>query len=614
MDTVQAQLPQNLVIVPSGAGTSTQARPGHTIVEVLSDPQALITTPRPEHVGVRQSLKRLGAQARQLADTMDAGMHPEVAGANFWADFAGWFAMFSLGPLLATDQVLRDVVAEHRWHSARILENARDLGWWAGKTHLLPVAAGVLDAAGIPWSSRPGKLLHWLRALLMPAGGRIIGTRELNGQVREAERAAIGADPTIRPCDLLFAGVGAATASIIANLWHPLTETHGLRCAVLDYHYDGFTRAIERQELPRHDIGQFSTESDVRAAKSMAARWPTWYRHFAANVESVAEFQTLSDGLKAAIAERVRMSLVRHTPEWLWRSAAGRRALEQLRPKVLVTFHTYTPTTASLVNQARDRGIRTILLQHGVISDWYYVAAAQRFDEALVWGSESEQMHGWLLPPETKITQTGNSLYDGAMAIQGGSSEELAALRQDSKTLVVLATQPNEHLFYDDYASWWIGAVAAACEELDARLILKLHPADANHRLYEQAVQAHPRTVAISEHGQYPLTELLAACDAMITRDSTVVFEANLVGVPAVTINLTGRDDWFPYADLGGAVGIYRRDDIIPQLRRVLYDGEFRRQIARRRAEFLAAQVGPTDGKATERIVDVLAGYAAGES
>ncbi len=615
MDAPEAQsieTPHQLAIVPSGAAGSISARAGQSVIEVVTDPLALITTPRPEHAEVRGSIKQIGARSQQLAAAMDAAMHPEVAGANFWEDFAGWFGMFSLVPLLATSEVLTAVVEKASWQRARIIERPSDLGWWAGKTHFLPVAAGILDAAGVPWSVRPGKILNWLRELLMPAGARLTRARELHEELRQCEEGAKTADADIRPCDVLFTGVGAATAQIIANLWEPLRTVHGLRCAVLDLHHDRFASAIERQGLPRYDLGQFFASREVNALKAKASRWPMWYRHFAANAESMPEFSALSDGLKTAISDRVKMSLARHTPLWLLRKTGGEHALQQLTPKVVVTCHICAPPVEALVHQAGVMGISRVLVQHGVISDWYYLVGAQQLDEALVWGSHSEEVHRWLLGPDTRITQTGHSLYDRAIAAKGAVSAEIAALGEGKAALVVLATQPNEQYFYEDYASWWIAAVAEACAELDAALVLKLHPADTNHQLYQQAAQAHPDTVTISEHGQYALDELLAACDAMVTRDSTVVFEANLLGTPTVTINLTGRDDWFPYAKLGGAVGIYQREDILPQLRKVLFDEDFRRELAQKREEFLAAQVGPTDGKATERIADIVARHARG--
>jgi hypothetical protein len=598
-----------LLIVPTGMSSAVSAD-GATVAEAITDVQELVTTAREEHAQLRQSLAQIGRQARGLAAAMDCAMHPDVAGTEFWADFAGWFAMFSLVPLLATEQMLQDVVAQSRWESALITESVRDLAWWSGKSHFLPVAADVLDRAGVSYGARPGRLLRGLRGLLLPTGAGLIGRRELADELALTRDGMAGAEADIQPCDLLFAGAGASSAQIIARLWEPLRGGHQLRCAVLDLHHDRFTHAISGQGIPRHDLGQFFDQDDVRAARSLVFRWPVWQRHFEAHADEVPGWPELSGGLRTAISERVKMSMIRHLPLMRLRKTGSERALETLQPRVVTAFHTYSPATVALVRAAREAGVATVVLQHGVIGDWYLISPAQQFDEALVWGSGAQKMYSDLLGPQVPVTQTGHSLYDEAVRLQGSAPESVSRWREGKRALVVLASQPNEQQFYTDYAGWWIGAVAEACAQLQAALVIKLHPADTNHNLYLRALQTHPETVTISEHGTVSLPELIAACDALVTRDSTVVFEANLLDKPAITVNLTGRDDWFPYADLGGSVGIYQREDILPLLKQVLFDGPYRAHLAHRRAEFLADQVGPTDGEATQRIAAILARHA----
>ena len=64
-----------------------------------------------------------------------------------------------------------------------------------------------------------------------------------------------------------------------------------------------------------------------------------------------------------------------------------------------------------------------------------------------------------------------------------------------------------------------------------------------------------------------------------------------LLGVPVVTVNLTGRGDRFPFAADGGARGVYRFEDILPALREVVAtpgsvmpSERLANEIARRRA------------------------------
>ena len=179
--------------------------------------------------------------------------------------------------------------------------------------------------------------------------------------------------------------------------------------------------------------------------------------------------------------------------------------------------------------------------------------------------------------------------------------DEVQGLRGGVAGLVVLCTQFNEHLYHTP-SGWWLSGVAEACRRLGVRLVLKLHPSDSAHNisLYRTLLRPGDDRVMLAPHGQWPLAELLAACDLMVTRDSTVVFEANLMDKPVITINLSTWEEELPYAATGGALGVYSYADIDPAITSVLTSTQTREQLSRRRQEFLLAHTGPRDGKATE--------------
>ena len=188
-------------------------------------------------------------------------------------------------------------------------------------------------------------------------------------------------------------------------------------------------------------------------------------------------------------------------------------------------------------------------------------------------------------------------------------------LREGVRALVVLCTQFNEQMYYRR-EGWWLQGVAEACRALNVRLVLKLHPSETpeNIRLYRTLLAPGDDRVLLAPHGQWPLSELLVACDLMITRDSTVVFEANLLDRPAVTINLSHCDEELPYAATGGALGVYSYADIARAIESALFDDVTRAQLTRGREAFLTAQTGPRDGHATERIAAAIAAWAAPHS
>lgn len=593
------------IVAPSFAKAAGSTRQ----VVAVDDLWQLVTSRRPEHINLKTDLVGLMRTAQSIAEDLDAAMHPDVAGENFWGSFAGEFAAFSVGPLLATCRAIEAATALAPVKLAHMVENARDPAWWSGKSHFAPVACDVLRrAGGTRCTQSPGNLLRTVRRLVSAPAAHFQGHREMM-----TELAAIAEGTTsaahVTPCDVLFLGLGATSAPIVGAVWPQLVAEYGLSCAVLDFHYQDFATPFSCFNLPRNDIGQFIRPEDIAAVRKIGRRWPTWSRHFSAHAGEVASFAALSPTMQQAIDERVRMSFARHAPLWmLWR-IAGYRALEAFDPDAIVQFQIYPINAVPTVRHAIQNGVDAIMLQHGVIGDWIYTSPTLQLSEVVVWGSHSGDIHRTVLGKEVTITETGNGLYDGVERRNVDLPEDVSALRGKHRAMFVLATQFNEHDFYDGFEDWWLNQVAKACSQLDAALILKLHPADTNQFLYQQLADGYPGTVIIAEHGRYALSDLIAASDAMITRDSTVVFEAGLLGIPAITINLTDHDDWFPYADLGGAIGIHMADEILPALRQVIEDECFRIRLKQRRKEFLSAQIGPTDGHATARIAARIAAH-----
>jgi hypothetical protein len=309
------------------------------------------------------------------------------------------------------------------------------------------------------------------------------------------------------------------------------------------------------------------------------------------------------------VLERLRLVLLRDAPTWVVQSRAAHRALDAYQPRVVVGTHVYGPPIAPLIVAARRRGLPRVCLQHGVIGPRYLALPSLPYDEQLLFGSYAAEILKQISPPHTRLTVTGHSLYDVAQT-PPEPREEVLRLREGVTGLAVLCTQFNEEMFYSEQC-WWMRTVAEACRRLGMRLALKLHPSDSaeNVTLYESLVQPGDDRVVLVRHGQWPLNELLVASDMMITRDSTVVFETNLLDRPAITINLSQWDEELPYADGGGALGVYRYEDIEPAIASVLHDAAVREQLAARRGGFLMAHTGPRDGHATERICAALAAH-----
>jgi hypothetical protein len=315
-----------------------------------------------------------------------------------------------------------------------------------------------------------------------------------------------------------------------------------------------------------------------------------------------AEASGSDDPLHAGLALRLLIALSRDGQRLLADREAARHVLDAYRPRVIVAFHLYWYRLAPIVLAARVRGVPVLYVQHGVYLAQDECIRPLPYDQYFVFGQAAADTLS-AKPLAGPVIPVGHCLYDDLSKVPARSAPGPRSRK------VLVATQPDETRVSDVRSSrWWLRGVAEACHQLGARLIIKLHPRETDSSHYEALRSRWPDAVAVVKHSEASLPALLADADVLVTRDSTVVFEGNLLGVPVITVNLTGQRDRFPFAADGGAIGVYDYESILPVLADVLTSGA--PSLTRTRPAFIARHLGPCDGEATQRIVQAIADAA----
>jgi UDP-N-acetylglucosamine 2-epimerase len=136
------------------------------------------------------------------------------------------------------------------------------------------------------------------------------------------------------------------------------------------------------------------------------------------------------------------------------------------------------------------------------------------------------------------------------------------------------------------------------------QLIIKLHPGeDQKAPLYKENKLIKPIIIAAKDADT---NELLYACDVIITKNSTTAIEAMILNKPVIILNLSKMPDAVPYAGSGVAVAVYKEEDLLPTLEKVLYNSQFREKLEKNRKKFVYEHAYIQDGKASERVADLI--------
>ena len=275
-------------------------------------------------------------------------------------------------------------------------------------------------------------------------------------------------------------------------------------------------------------------------------------------------------------------------------------ALDALAPDVVVTYAEAGGWGRALALECRRRGVPLAGLQHGFIYR-HWLNYRHEPDEMLPDPLNGND-HGFPRPaltllfdeyaarhlrsagrfPVTTLRVTGSARLDELVSsmrrLTPARIEEIrteAGATRD-RPLVMLATKQRE-------ARRVLPDLIAAIRSMpDVQLAIKPHPAE-TAGAYEDAAGA-PNVKVLSESA--PLADLLAAASALVTVNSTVAIDALALGLPSLVIGLP--NNLTPFVEAGTMAGARSSEEIRASLERLLYDQEFRRQLARATESFVA--------------------------
>ncbi len=294
-------------------------------------------------------------------------------------------------------------------------------------------------------------------------------------------------------------------------------------------------------------------------------------------------------------------------------------ALDRLRPRAVVTYAEAGDWGRAVVLECRRRHIPVVGVQHGFIyRHWlHYLHGADemapsrrneddagfpRPDLTLLYDGYAAR---WLKEkghfPPTAIRVTGSPELDAlTMQASAVTDRDLQVLR----AAIDLPAKKDVILIVSKFTE--IQPVLANLVEAirglpQVHAVIKCHPVEPTEP-YVAAAAGTPNLTVVAADAH--LAPLLRLSRGLVTVNSTVAFNAMVLGVPALTLDLP--NNLSPFVDAGVMVGLGQNDAITPALEELLYDEKRRQTLADKTAAFLAGHDVVADGRAVERTTDAI--------
>ena len=254
---------------------------------------------------------------------------------------------------------------------------------------------------------------------------------------------------------------------------------------------------------------------------------------------------------------------------------------------------------------AAGLGTRVVDLPHADAADPMGTVGAG-YDAVAVYGPRAAMAMQRAAISADRITEIGPLRFDGLLSRPPTEPIE-------SPKRIVLASQPGDPAkpaFHPDVKRAVLRAALGASAELaPAELVIVPHPTETDDVTQEFLSNvALPAGVHVRLERPGTLHDVLPDTWILITGASQSVYEAVLIGVPAITVNATGGDDPVTFARDGIALGATSVEETVGLAHRLSDPEQRRRSVAAARAA-IGDRLGPLDGRAAARAAGWLTGF-----
>ena len=518
------------------------------------------------------------------------GLHASV-----WEGMRDVFAYRAIAPLLARKQFILDAAACQQATAIESRERISNLHWWNGLAAVSEPAQAAADELDIDY--RPARSDAWGRLRWWLAGP--LGTGKAIGELLRLDRPVKGRQPETEP-DVMFLAYGPSVVPVITAVAEALYDEQSLTSLTVDFQGRATTQRLQQAQVASCPASSFVELGLSRTAWSWLGRWPAIMKAYHRRARELRLGEQIHEALLAAIELRLTYTLAAYLPRAVWHSRLAGTTLDQIKPKSVVTMH--LPGDGHAMNavtvEAQKRGIPTMFLQHGIMGTRNALTATLPYRRVLVFHQPAaELLEGKGAAPPAEIV--GSPFYDDIGE---------AAAEQRDEGYVLVASQPDEQIERRRSRHSWLRVLFAACKSLGREVILKVHPNDAdNISYYQQLVDETDALLRIVRHGEQPLSELIAGCSLFISRFSTTLLDAVLAGKPTIMVNFTGQPNPYPFPRRGAVAAAYTPQELRTKLRELLEDPQARDALSAARNEYITYHIGPTDGRAAQRIAAALA-------
>lgn len=276
--------------------------------------------------------------------------------------------------------------------------------------------------------------------------------------------------------------------------------------------------------------------------------------------------------------------------------------LKRHRPGCMIIGYDVLMEGRAITLACKNLKIKTFMVQHGSVAMVNGIFSTHEIDEYLIFGNATKKILE-ASHCKAKLTITGAPYLDNLVEFQKAPS----IIETRIKTILIAFSGPG-HLTSVSHHKQTIKLIADVVKELShIKFIIKLHKKD-NANYYYDLNQYPNVNFNIDNTHSTDIFNWLKQCNLLITTASTVAYEAMLMNIPVVTIDLTGEYKEIAYVKEGAVIYTTNKESLINAIQGLSIQANLH-QIIQNSKKHLESCYGQIDGNATDRCVAIISDY-----
>lgn len=413
---------------------------------------------------------------------------------------------------------------------------------------------------------------------------------------------------------VLFLGF---TPTFYRDVLHPvaklLTTRHNIQVVVIGDNQENLTGDVSNDLLRFHSIWDHWNDDVKYESKIMLGQLKRLYDPLLSKIELI----TINQGVKT----KSMITLLRHEFKWLFwyelrrlisQFSIAKHILEKHRPILIVSADDADQRCRIYSLLANEKNIPTVLVQQGLTRKTYpeWIFFSHKIVAAMGEGSREEIISQGVL--DEQVVVTGHPGFDRLIVQEPDLYAHIKAKLgvKHGQKMVLFASQPHFVGVFNSpqIRKLMIKAVLNSANSFqNIKLIIKPHPSE-NIRELKRLLGKSNEVIIVDK--TLDISLLIKACDVLITFFSTSALEALYAGKPVINVEFADSGGNRIFSE-SGATWVARSQNEIATLLKIFSNENIKEEIAKKetkRQHFIHKSAHFPDGRATERVVDVLLG------